>query len=108
MLQVIIMTRLTESIDNMFKDWFNEITRTNLQKCDFKDVINQIEYERAILNKLCCITEDLNFYKILDRKDYFSIQDCILVCYRRLNAMEYVWRSDKIIYDTIYEYKIGD
>lgn len=61
------MTRLTDSIEKMVENWFGETKRKNYE------VTREIEYERAILNKLCCIAEDLKFYTILDKKDYFSI-----------------------------------
>lgn len=51
----------------MVEVWFNETKRKNYE------VTRQIEYERAILNKICCIAEDLKFYTILNKKDYFSI-----------------------------------
>ena len=61
------MIPLTESIDKMVEVWFSETKRKNYE------VTRQIEYERAILNKICCIAEDLKFYTILNKKDYFSI-----------------------------------
>ena len=102
MFQEIIMIHLTESIDKMVEDWFSETKRKNYE------VTRQIEYERAILNKICCIAEDLKFYTILNKKDYFSIQETIIHMYVRLNMMEYIWKDENIIYESIYDYKWSD
>ena len=54
----------------MFDKWFNDLKCGNVNN---EDVLAQIEYERVILNKVCCVAEDLKYYSIVDKKSYFSI-----------------------------------
>lgn len=64
------MIPLTESIDIMFDKWFNDLKCGTIND---ETILSKIEYERVILNKICCIAEDLKFYKVLDNENYFSI-----------------------------------
>lgn len=64
------MIPLTESINVMFEKWYIDLKSGNPNK---ETILSQIEYERVVLNKICCIAEDLKFYKVLNYESYCSI-----------------------------------
>ena len=66
------MIPLTECIDNAFEKWFNELTSYN-HPLNTEILMSDLEYQRVILNKICCVIEDLKYYSIIDKQNYFSI-----------------------------------
>ena len=54
----------------MFEKWYIDLKSGNPNK---ETILSQIEYERVVLNKICCIAEDLKFYKVLNYESYCSI-----------------------------------
>lgn len=54
----------------MFEKWYINLKSRYPSK---ETISSDIEYERVVLNKICCIAEDLKFYKVLDYESYCSV-----------------------------------